>query len=509
MSLANFHEKAALAASSVLKGFDIDAFAKSLDTFKIAFQFDHSAVASPEGRLTLSLSVNLAARIYPRISITGTGAGSADLSAELQAVARAINPQITLDEQTRGASAYIVVGKTNTRARCPTVYLGSDGWVVKISTVKAMSSGRTNNPFAAGAAACFGAANIFRALFKNQLESAALDAPWEMSLLDFEPNNGHPANPPLSSIAIGEVHLVGLGAIGNGTVWALSKLKDCRGTLVLVDHEHIELSNLQRYVLATQADDQCLKVDMARKTFAGSSLNVQVEPLRWAEYLPRRKNWHLERVLVAVDTAEVRRGIQASLPKWIANAWTQPGDLGLSRHNFLDNGACLMCLYLPPGPQKHFDQLVAEAIGLPTALLEVRRLLFTGEGLTRGFIELISNALKIDVQALLLFEGKPLRVFYSQAVCGGIILSLTKGAVRQNVEVPMAFQSALAGILLAAELVADVGAIRGVHLPTKTTIDLLKPLGTYLSFPHQKHMSGKCVCQDADFVAAYRAKYTA
>ena len=134
-------------------------------------------------------------------------------------------------------------------------------------------------------------------------------------------------------------------------------------------------------------------------------------------------------------------------------------------------------------------------------------MLYKNEGLGRGFLERIATALKVDVEPLLRFEGKPLRTFYTEAVCGGVILSLSSAASRSNVEVPMAFQSALAGILLGAEVFLDAGGIRKRPMLTTTTIDLLKPLGSYLSFAHQKHPSGKCICQDNDFVHRYREKY--
>src|SRR2546421_70372 len=90
---------------------------------------------------------------------------------------------------------------------------------------------------------------------------------------------------------------------------------------------------------------------------------------RWSVFLvPHQGNWasFLEvagygcrDVLVALDTAGGRRSVQASLPGWIANAWTQPGDLGVSSHSRFDApGACLACLYLPLRPQANEDELV-------------------------------------------------------------------------------------------------------------------------------------------------------
>jgi hypothetical protein len=73
----------------------------------------------------------------------------------------------------------------------------------------------------------------------------------------------------------------------------------------------------------------------------------------------------------------------------------------------------------------------------------------------------------------------------------------------------MAFQSALAGIMLAIEIICSAAPFRVASLPTKTEINLLKPIGRTLNSPEGKHSSGRCLCQDADFVAAYRSKYSA
>src|SRR5439155_8163962 len=83
--------------------------------------------------------------------------------------------------------------------------------------------------------------------------------------------------------------------------------------------------------------------------------------------------------LAAFDSAQARRELQASLPRWVANAWTQPGDLGVSVHpRFASRGACVTCLYLPDGPTLNEDQLVARALGISDRSAEVRNLLHLG-----------------------------------------------------------------------------------------------------------------------------------
>jgi hypothetical protein len=509
MSLANFFNKAALAASSILQGFDPVEFAKTLESHNVAVQFDDVACNTFEGQETLRLLINLLARLYPRVVFVPKGEMAGHYADEVCRIARNINPEIAIISSSEKCSICVVIGSELADVDCRAVYVGSDNWIVRISGKKPVGSGNSTNPFAAGAAACFGAANVFRALFSQQLNQAALDEEWTLSLLDFSLNSSPASNSQLEAVDLGETHLVGLGAIGNGTVWALSRVPNLKGKLVLVDEERVDLSNLQRYILTTQSDQEKLKVDLAREQFSPKEfLEIDPQSLSWGKYLAKRQNWNLNRVAVAVDTGEVRMAIQSSVPRRVLNAWTQPGNLGISRHDFLGEHACLMCLYLPDRPKKSLDELVMEAIGFTAeSQFEVRHLLYTGIGLNRAFLERVASALHLDVLPLLRFEGKPLREFYTEAVCGGVLLSLGNTNSRKNVEVPMSFQSALGGILLAAEIVLDAAGLRKESLPTTTTIDLLKPLGSHLSFPHQKHPSGKCICQDRDFVARYEAKY--
>ena len=70
-------------------------------------------------------------------------------------------------------------------------------------------------------------------------------------------------------------------------------------------------------------------------------------------------------------------------PRRVANAWTQPDDLGVSSHDFLE-GACVNCLYLPDGEQKNEDQLIAESFGVKDRLMQVRTLLHKNEGAPEG-----------------------------------------------------------------------------------------------------------------------------
>jgi hypothetical protein len=509
MALANFFDKAAVAAAQALQGVDYASLAASLEARVVGLAFDDHAVTRPEGKWTLELAINLLARLYPRLALIPDGSQAEAAVASLIAIAHSINPEIEIGADGATAAAVLAAGETAVKTTAPVVYMGSEGWVARISSRGPVGSGDCLNPFGAGAAACFGAANIFRLLFGAHLPGGEVDDTFLLSLLDYDPQSAEPYNPPLKPVDLGESYLVGLGAVGNGAVWALAIVPGLSGVLHLIDHEDVELSNLQRYVLATQADTAGPKALLGARQFAGTNVEALPHQQKWGEYLRNASAWKLERVAVAVDNAEDRQAVQAALPKWVVNAWTQPGDLGVSRHSFLGDEACLTCLYFPDEVGQHLDRIIASAIGLPEAYMEVRTLLHTNGPVGGDLLARAAAAMGVPLEPLLPFEFEPIRVFYARAICGGAVLRLggNVGGNHRAVAVPLAFQSALAGIMLAAELVAHAGGLRPADFPATTKIDLLRPLGSHLSLHIRKHRSGFCICQDEDYIKVYRDKY--
>jgi hypothetical protein len=371
-----------------------------------------------------------------------------------------------------------------------------------------VGSGDSGHAFGAGTATCFGTANLFRNVFDAELGSGR-DDEFAVSLVDLVPNAPKPANPSERSIDLGETHLLGAGAIGSATVWALREATGLRGELPVIDAEKVELSNLQRYILTDQRSIEKFKVDIVAAELERSGIRVQPQRMRWGEYLAQTGRWNLKCVAVAVDSAEDRCAIQASLPGTILNAWTQPGDLGISRHCAFGRDACLTCLYLPRETQKNEDELVAVAIRMPERRPQVRQLLYTGEPVPPEFFTAMAAAMEVPERELEQFRGAPLRQFYSQAVCGGLVMRLggRTGAVPMQAHVPMAFQSALAGILLAAEMVIGAGRLRSEPVSASTRVDLLWPLPSEISVSVAKDDSGRCICADDDYIEIYERKH--
>lgn len=203
--------------------------------------------------------------------------------------------------------------------------------------------------------------------------------------------------------------------------------------------------------------------------------------------------------MVAVDSAEARREVQSSLPGWISNGWTQTGDLGVSQHSF-HGGACLACLYLPHSTSTSEDEVVARALKIPEQLMLVRDLLYRGMPAPESILELIAERLGIDPDHMADYAQRPLRTLYVEGICGGALVPA--GIATPQMHVPLAHQSALAGVLLAARFARRMTGV----IPTSTLVTRVDVRRDVSEFPHQaagKDPRGICICQDQDYINAY------
>jgi molybdopterin/thiamine biosynthesis adenylyltransferase len=494
MPLAEYYDKSAVAASQIVAGFDPEAFRSALDKTAVGLSFDERAASSTEGRSLLDLSVRLLARLYPTMCIRPVGADAEELAGALSRLALAVNPRLQLDDH---ASVGVAVGlDASTWER--TVFAGSDAWMGRVSVSAPLSVGESMVPFGAGAAACMAASCVFRWLLDP---SAASPGDAEFSCLD-----------GVTPVTLGDhaeagwtvperTILVGAGAIGQAAAWALAR-SPLRGKVHIVDDEAIDAGNVQRYVLTTPADE-----NRPKATFAADYINASqrerggalvAEPLDtdWVGALAKEGHgW--DAALAAVDSADARRAVQSALPGWSVNAWTQPGDLGVSDHDFLA-GACIACLYLPLGPVPNEDELVAAALQVPDLVVEIRTLLFNGQPPTPGLLSTIADRLGVDPAALDPFGTRSIRDLYVEGICGGAVLPLRSGFVRAEMHVPLAHQSALAGVLLAARLARRAAGFKAAGTEI-TRLDVRRDPPEYPTQIAAKDPRGLCLCQDADY----------
>jgi hypothetical protein len=163
--------------------------------------------------------------------------------------------------------------------------------------------------------------------------------------------------------------------------------------------------------------------------------------------------------------------------------------------------------FLPNGAIPDEDQVIAEALNLEDRKVDVvRPMLHNGAPVSVELMREIAGRLTVPVEPLLPFVGQPLRSLYQGAICGGVVFELRGGSRALRVEVPMAFQSAMAGIMLAAEIVKR--SCGGPPDWTTAKLNLLRKMPSDLiTERRRKDRLERCICQDADYQDVYRVRY--
>ncbi len=205
------------------------------------------------------------------------------------------------------------------------------------------------------------------------------------------------------------VLLVGLGGLGSPIAMYLAA--SGVGHLVLVDHDAVDLSNLQRQIVHTTASLGEPKVRSAARTLAALNPEVRVDPIERAlsgEAL-RREVGAADVVVEATDNFEARRAlnracIDAGRPLVSGAVIRMEGQVAVYRLDRPD-GPCYQCLHgaatsAPPGTCADSGVLgsVAGIIGTVQATEVVKTLLDIGEDLD-GRV-LVLDALRMEWQAI-------------------------------------------------------------------------------------------------------------
>jgi hypothetical protein len=435
------------------------------------------------------LSTNLLARLYPRIAISGPDSQTT----ALKNLAVSINPRIDFDENSPGATSICVGSASLSEAIFPT----SSGWVARVGH-RGPQLGGPENPYSAGAAASLACAELFRrVLLKTGPERDVT-----LSLLDFGKKAG--ADVALKSNNLRDVVFAGVGAIGNAAIWALSRDRKLKGHLWLVDDEDLTLSNLQRYILGTDADISRSKVQLAKQALRETDLVVEAWQMLLEKFADARKAVNIPTICISVDNIETRRVAQALLPRLVVNGWTGDQALGASWHILSRDAACLACLYQPHGQGPSATEQAANALGF--SLERAIILWVTQQPVSDNDLNTVSQHLGLDKTALEAWRGKPLGALYTDVVCGAVPLDLT--GIGRLETVPLAHQSALAGILMAAELVKRTQPrLASVSQPDPLVAwdDILRPPPTIWTKPRPREPG--CICGDPDYQEIYREKW--
>lgn len=510
MSLPRFLDRVLDAAVPALGAVSRDAVAERLAGSAVAL--NGVRVQGPADEAGFALAANLLARLYPTIHLTGPE----ELVRRVRAEILLVNPVAELPYELGPVDATLSYGAPS--GADGEVWVSAAGWTASVdSTVVELEPAVP----AALAAAALGAGEVFRTVFAKELGRRGRRSPQPGALDLVTLGNGATPTPAESGVPdLGEFTLIGAGAVGQAAALTLMA-SGVRGRLLTVDHECLELSNLQRYVLARDGDIGQRKVDLLHERVRGSGLEVVPLACRWHAELADRPR----PTLVALDSAEDRIAVQASLPGPLYNAFTQPADIGWSRHESFGRQPCLACLYVPTGPRPALYEQIAAALcqhprrvlayllrGLPAGLPlnsppEPLVQLPTPAGAERwtevSLLEDIALAAGIDPSRLEVWRERPVAALYREGICGGALLKLNVGTAPAEALVPLAHQSALAGVMLAAQLIIARKPCLAARRPVavEARYDVLSGFPQMLARP--RSLTAGCICTDDVYRTVY------
>jgi molybdopterin/thiamine biosynthesis adenylyltransferase len=490
-----------------------------LESVRVGLAADNGVALSDAHGGGFCFAANLLARLYGAIEITGDQLLVAAATKQVLAV----NPRCDLAQ---GERTVILRYGAHTGSD-PEVAVMARGWNVLVDQDSALAEAE---PAAAFAAASIGVGEVFRIVFSDWLgDNGRLGSqPGSLNLVTL----GEASDEPgviCSTLDLGKFYLVGCGAIGQAAAAALA-VTNVRGELVAVDHEAVEMSNLQRYVLSDLDDIGGAKTSVVANRFAsiGSQLAVTEVPTRWGE--DERSRSPVDTVLTALDSGRDRIAVQAGLARRIYNAGTHPEDLGWSRHEHFGEDPCLACMYLPTVDIPSRDEEIATALGqrpprilgylidplrisqplAPEKVGTLRPLPTEEEAdlwTERSLLDDLVEDGVIDEANRPRWVDATVEQLYIDGICGGAILTTTAELPRE-VLVPMAHQSALAGVMLAVELIVAADE----QLRSLRTAAPEGRFNVLVGLPQsparaRTNRTANCLCTDADYVGAWNDRW--
>ena len=343
------------------------------------------------------------------------------------------------------------------------VAVGAGGWTATAGSRASLGAGA--NPVGPLAAAALAAAEALKSVFSIGPErgAARLPDPYEWSAWPGAAAGCGAAPAADGGLDLGEVHAFGVGAVTHALLWLLRRWPGgVRGRLHLVDPDAYDAGNPQRY-LGTVAGDigrpkASAMADKMRRACPG--LDVVAHDTDMNDYFTSSNPDCLVRTAACgLDSREGRRQLGLKLPLTAVNMWTSGFHAGASAFSLADDSwPCIQCAYPEPSAAAvataPIDQISSIHQELGLAPHRIRDLFDSGRSIDAADAEIIGAATGTDPSTILL---RPIRGVRSDMCSIGRIAAPAGPAAGGDMEVPLAFASAMAGVAGLAELARVAG----------------------------------------------------
>jgi molybdopterin/thiamine biosynthesis adenylyltransferase len=302
------------------------------------------ACNEPGGRALARLTARVLVRAFP-----GSVIFAADTAFGTELENLAVEP---LGYRLHGTTPVgaIVIGTPTTIPDIPAFYVGFEGPVARLAASPCFTSSLAYGPSALLAGA-FGVAEATKVFLRQFLPThggrwTAWDLTPTPSLAVRAGLAGESFVLPDSPVDLGKVLVVSAGAVTHAALAALLETPGVTGRLTVCDHERLEVSNGNRYLLlsAKAALAGMLKVDQLA-AFTGRPLSIVAMSEDYAA-----GHALADLVLIGADRITARLDVQRDKHACIVNGATEHDFVRVSLHE-RNRGACLGCINPASDPE--------------------------------------------------------------------------------------------------------------------------------------------------------------
>jgi len=327
------------------------------------------------------------------------------------------------------------------------VHVNDNSFIINTDNSKAHTTDKPSHPLFLLLCACYTSASILKLAVDNI--PFYVKSPMKFNLNEI-------INPGLLNkpINLGKAYMAGAGAVGNALLWSFRYL-DVHGELHICDDDSVGSGNLNRQLFFDKKNIGKYKAEQLALKAQSHMTNLKLIPrISLLQNLDEAGNsFWLKRLISAVDSRRARRTLQGEFPLEIFDASTTDiTEIVTHYHKQPTDTACMACVYSEDDGERSHEMNIAESLGVD--INEVKK-----ERITHEMAVVISKRFPDENIDSLVIEGEAYDSLY-KALCGqGKLKSVEDGQTLA----PFCFVSALAGVMLAIELVKRLADDKTIH----------------------------------------------
>lgn len=258
--------------------------------------------------------------------------------------------------------AHIVVGGSSDRKRAGRTWCAyADGWRWHVGSGAHVPqvTPSSNLSFGPYMAACFVAGEVFKSFRrmrpdKGEFITECFGSVWTMSLGDaWERLVDGPLYEELPVLP--HFYFAGAGAVAQAAALTLGSSK-IKGAATVIDHDQLDVTNDNRYILSTLDDGGTAKVKLLSSYLTAQTIPCHPAPMKWSAYVSAcggmaandeiaalERQYRFPLVLSCVDKNLPRHEIQTPLPRMVIGGSTDGLTAKVQVYYLGHEVACLKC----------------------------------------------------------------------------------------------------------------------------------------------------------------------